>query len=135
MIRRRIPMDALQAGVYSILTTHGLDIPVYDAVPPGAVMPYITLGAFTWTRDGNKTVDWGRATLQIHIWSEEAGKTQVNQIANDVTALLTAWPLVLSADGFDVKEQDIEMIESFPDDGGGYHGVVTFVARIQNLGG
>lgn len=133
MIIRRIPMDTLQKGVYSLLTAYQ-DTPVHDDFSTEIAMPYITLGAFTWTRDGNKTVDWGRATIQIHIWSEYGGKTEVNNIANDVAAVLTAWPLVVDA-GFSVGEQDIEMVEAFPDDGGGYHGIVTFTAKIQNTGG
>ena len=135
MIRRRIPMDALQAGVYEILTTHDLDVSVYDEVPPGAHMPYITLGAFTCKNTGNKTADISDVSLQVHIWSEYAGKTEVNQIATDVTALLPSWPLDLSASRFNVMSQDVDFFEAFPDDGGGYHGVVTFAARIQNLGG
>ena len=133
MIIRRIPMDALQQGVYSLLTAYQ-DTPVHDDVSSDAAMPYITLGAFTWTRDGNKTVDWGRASIQIHIWSDYSGKAQVNNVANDIAAVLTAWPLTM-ASGFSVSEQDIEMVEAFPDEGGGYHGIVTFTAKIQNIGG
>lgn len=134
MIRRRIPMDALQKGVYEILTTHELGVPVYDEVPPDAAMPYITLGAFTCKNTGNKTADISDISLQVHIWSEYAGKTQVNTIANDVTALLTSWELDLSASGFNVMSQDVDFFEAFPDDGGGYHGVLTLVCRVQNTG-
>ena len=125
-------MDALQQSVHSVLTVNQ-DTVVYDDVPKDAVFPHITLGAFTWVPDKNKTVDWGRVSLQLHIWSEYSGKTEVNNIANDVTAVLTAWPL--SMPGFSVSEQDIEMFEAFPNEGGGYHGIVTFTAKIQNTGG
>jgi hypothetical protein len=135
MIRRRIPMDALQAGVYGILTEHDLDIPVYDSLPADASPPYIVIGAFTWRRDGNKTVDKGRATSQIHIWSAYAGKAEINQIMNDVTALLTSWRLDLSDADFVVLDQDVEMCEAFETEENGQHGVVTFVAEIQNIGG
>jgi len=134
VIIRRIPMDALQKGVYKILTTHSLDVPVYDDVPHNTKMPYITLGAFTCKNTGNKTTDISDVSLQVHIWSEYAGKTEVNQIANDVTALLTSWPLDLSASGFNVMSRDVNFFEAFPDDGGGYHGVLTLVCKIQNKG-
>lgn len=134
MIRRRIPMDALQQGVYSILSEKQTT-PVYDSIPSGAAMPYIALGAFTGKPKANKTVDFSRCTVQIHIWSAYSGKTEVNEIMNDISAVLTSWPIDLSAQNFNVMDQDIEMCEAFETEENGYHGVVTFVAEIQNLGG
>jgi len=133
MIIRRIPMNALQKGVYSILTQYQTT-PVYDDVPEGAALPYVTLGAFTCKPGGNKTADISDISLQIHVWSEYAGKSEVNGIANDVTAVLTSWPIDLSADGFSCLSQDVDFFEAFPEETAGYHGVVTFVARVQNVG-
>ena len=134
MIIRRIPMNALQKGVYSILSTKQTT-PVYDDVPPEAVLPYVTLGAFTCKQNGGKTSDISDISLQVHIWSEYSGKREVNEIANDVAAVLTAWPLDLVADGFKALSQDVDFFEAFPEDEGGYHGVITFVCRVQNVGG
>lgn len=134
MIIRRIPMDALQKGVFSLLSTKQTT-PVFDDVPEDAKFPFITLGAFTDKQTGNKTADIHDISLQIHIWSEYEGKKEVNEIANDVTAVLTSWPLDLSADGFNVMSQDVDFFEAFPEEVAGYHGVITFVAKIQNLGG
>lgn len=133
MIRRRIPMNALQRGVYSILTNQ--TTPVYDDVPPEAALPYVTLGAFTCKQTGSKTADISDVSLQIHVWSAYEGKREVNEIANDLTAVLTAWPLDLADDGFKALAQDVDFFEAFPADEGGYHGVITFVAKIQNTGG
>ena len=134
MIIRRIPMDALQQGVYSVLSEKQTT-PVYDDVPSGTAMPYITLGAFTCKNVGNKTTDISDISLQLHIWSEYSGKSEINEIANDVTAALTSWPIDLADAGFNVMAQDVDFFEAFPEDSGGYHGVITFVAKIQNLGG
>jgi hypothetical protein len=137
MIIRRIPLDALQQGVYDILTTNLTEedaIPIYDDVPDAAVCPYITLGAFTNKFGGSKDVDISDVSLQIHIWSEYSGKTEVNTIANNVANVLTSWIIVLSAEGFNVIEQGIDMFEAFPEETTGYHGVLTFVARVQNIG-
>ena len=134
MIIRRIPMITLQKGIYSILSRYQTT-PVYDDVPSDAVLPYITLGAFTDKQTGNKTADIHDISLQIHIWSEYEGKKEVNEIANDITAVLTSWPLDLSAEGFNVMSQDVDFFEAYPEETAGYHGVITFVAKIQNLGG
>jgi hypothetical protein len=134
MIIRRIPMNALQKGVYSILSTKQTT-PVYDDVPGDAVLPYVTIGAFTCKPIGGKTSDISDISLQLHIWSDYSGKMEVNGIANDITAVLTSWPIDLSADGFNMMSQDVDFFEAFPEEVQGYHGIVTFVAKIQNLGG
>jgi hypothetical protein len=152
VIIRRIPMNALQKGVFSILATKQTT-PVYDDVPEYQMdaegnplfdeqrncipirFPYITLGAFTDKQVGNKTADIHDISQQIHIWSEYEGKKEVNEIANDITAALTSWPIDLSREGFDVMSQDIDFFEAFPEEKAGYHGVLTLVCKIQNLGG
>jgi hypothetical protein len=127
-------MNALQMGVFSILSEKQTT-PVYDDVPEDAELPYITLGAFTCKQVGSKTADITDISQQIHIWSQYEGKREVNEIANDITAVLTAWPIDLSDEGFKVMSQDVDFFEAFPEEAGGYHGVVTFTAKIQNLGG
>jgi len=130
-------MNALQKGVYSILMDKqkGDDVfPVYDDVPKDAVFPYVTIGAFTCKQIGNKSADISEISLQLHIWSEYSGKMEVNKVADNITAILTSWPLDLSDDGFNVGSQDVDFFEAFPEEIQGYHGVVTFVARVQNIG-
>jgi len=133
MIIRRIPMAALQKAVFGILSTKQTT-PVHDDVPPNAKLPYITFGAFTCKQTGSKTVDMSDISLQIHVWSEYEGKKEVNEIANDITAVLTAWPLDLSDDGFNAMSQDVDFFEAFQEETTGYHGVITFVSKIQNTG-
>lgn len=133
MIIRRIPMNALQEEAFKLLQGKQTTV-VYDDVPQEAKLPYITFGAFTCKQSGNKTVDISDISLQIHVWSEYEGKSEVNEIADDVIAVLTAWPIDLSTDGFTVLSQDVDFFEAFAEDVGGYHGVITFVAKIQNIG-
>lgn len=137
MIIRRIPLDALQQGVYTILTekqTGDDAVPVYDDVPEGAACPYITLGAFTNKFGGSKSTDISDVSLQIHIWSDYSGRAEINRIANDLIAILTSWSIDLSTEGFSVMEQSVDMFEAFSEETYGYHGVLTLVARIQNTG-
>lgn len=130
----RIPLNALQAALYAALTTYQ-GTPVYDGVPEEAALPYITLGAFTCKPNGAKLTDIADLSLQVHVWSEYRGKREVNEIANGVVAVLASVPLDLSADNFAVLAQDVDFFEAFDEDNGGYHGVVTLVARVQNIGG
>ena len=94
MIIKRIPMNALLKAVFAILTEKQ-STPVYDEVPETAVAPYITLGAFTSKSIGNKLADLSDISLAIHIWSEYNGKAEVKEIADDITAVLTTWKLLL----------------------------------------
>lgn len=127
-------MNPLQERVFELLSTKQTTS-VYDDVPEDATFPYITLGAFTCKRIGNKTVDIYDISQQIHVWSEYEGKKEVNEIADDITAVLTNWYIDLSTNGFKVLSQGVDFFEAFPEEIGGYHGVLTLVARIQNLGG
>lgn len=131
---KRIPLVPLQKAIYADLLQYQTT-PVYDDVPHNAKLPYITLGSFTCKNNGAKNTEISDVTLQIHIWSEYSGKAEVNEIANDVIAVLSAVPMDLSADNFKTMIQEIDFFEAFPEESAGYHGVITFVAKIQNLGG
>lgn len=144
-------MNALQKGVYSILS-HYQTTPVYENVPDAqydaegnpilgndgkplpVARPYITLGPFLYKRIGNKTVDASNISQKILIWSDN-GKEEVNTIVNEIIAVLTAWPIDLEADGFNVWSWDFSSFEAFTENAGGYQGTVVFDAKIENLGG
>lgn len=133
IILRRIPMTALQKGLFFLLSS-GQTTPVYDDVREDAPMPYITLGAFTCKHNGVKTADIWDTSIQIHIWSEYEGKTEVNDVANDIATVLSSAVIDLSVEHFKVLSQDVDMFEAFPEEEFGYHGIVTLVCKIQNLG-
>ena len=134
-MKMRIPLVVFQAAMYSLLTGYGQEVPVYDDVPPGAVAPYITLGAFTCKQNGAKGLSSWDISQQIHIWSDYQGKKEVNSIADDISSLLTSYQLNLAAAHFNVQSQDVDFFEAFEEEEGGYHGVVTFIAKITDLGG
>lgn len=131
---KRIPLVAFQTALYSLLKSYGQTVPVYDDVPANANLPFITLGGFTSKQVGSKTTNCWDISQQIHLWSDYHGKKEVNQMADDVASLVTAYKLNL-APPFDVISQDVDFFEAFEEDEGGYHGVVTLVARIQDIGG
>jgi hypothetical protein len=134
---KRIPLTALQKALYGLLTEKQIApiTPVYDEVPEDAVLPYITLGAFTCKPNGAKgNTDISDVSLQLHIWSEYSGKLEVNGIAEDIITIIENFKIDLSVSNFEVTSQAYDMFEAFPEEIAGYHGVVTFVAKIQNLG-
>lgn len=136
---KRIPLNVLQAGIYRLLTQYPSTVndravPVYDDIPKGAILPYISFGAFTCRSQTEKTVDVSNVSLQIEIFSEYEGKKEVNEIANDLITVFGAFMPDLSADGFKIIEQSITMFESFTEaEFDGYRGVITYDAKIQNM--
>lgn len=129
---KRIPLIALQKAIYEALTQYQTT-PVYDDVPSEAELPYITFGAFTAKSVSTKVNDISEISLQLHIWSEYEGKSEVNEIANDVITVLSVVKANLNADKFTVMSQEIDFFEAFPGEEAGYHGVITLVCKIQNL--
>lgn len=132
-LMKRIPLVAFQTALYTLLKSYGQTVPVYDDVPANAKLPFITLGGFTSKQVGSKTTNCWDISQQIHLWSDYNGKKEVNEMADNVSSLVTAYKLTLS--GFDVLSQDVDFFEAFEEEEGGYHGIVTFIARIQDLGG
>ena len=134
IIKKRVPLVAFQTAMYALLTA-GQTTPVYDDVPEDAVLPYVTFGGFTAKQSGTKTTNCWDISQQIHIWSEYQGKKEVNSIADDVSTVLSSVMLDLSAAGFKVIAQDVDFCEAWEEDDGGYHMAITFVAKVQDLGG
>lgn len=128
---RRIPLNVFQKAIYERLSSCQ-DVPVYDHVPQASTkLPYITFGSFTSKNSGSKVDDISDVTINIDIWSAQKGRKQVNEIANDIIMVLQAAPLEL-ADGFRFMGGEVDFFEAFQDDEYGYHGVITFLAKIQN---
>lgn len=132
MIIRRLPLNPLQKGVYEILATKQTT-PVYDCVAEDAIFPYIAFSDYEFEVEGSKTSDISVITLEIEIWSDYAGKAVINDVAEDIIAVLTAWNIDLSADGFNVLSQDVRGGKGARHEGL-FYGVVYFTARVQNIG-
>lgn len=132
---KRIPLNALTKDLY-ILLSDNLSVPVYDDVPEDAALPYITFGAFTCKSAGTKVNDISDVTINIDIWSEYQGKSEVNTIAHDVIGLLNQLDsnsVDLSSDNFAFLAGEVDFFEAYPEDDNGYHGVITYLCKIGNL--
>ena len=134
----RIPMIAFQTAVFEILSTKQTT-KVYDDVDSesgeDAGYPFVSFGAYRCEPDGAKNAVIFNVTLNLEIWSEYEGKKEINEIADDLAAVYTAWPLDLTTAGFNAIDQGIESLEAFPEDKRGYHGTLAVTAKIQYLGG
>lgn len=128
---KRIPLNAFAKAAYALLTAHQTTS-VYDDVPENAVAPYISFGLFTAKEAGTKVNDISDVTLNIDIWSDYSGKKEVNEIANDVIEVLNTGAFTLD-DDFKFISGQVDFFESFAEDDAGYHGVITYLAKIKNI--
>lgn len=132
---KRIPLNVLTKELYELLTAN-LTVPVYDDVPYDAVLPYVTFGLFTCKTAGTKVNDISDVTINIDIWSDYQGKSEVNTIAHDVIGLLNqldSTTVDLSSDNFAFLAGEVDFFEAFAEDGNGYHGVITYLCKIGNM--
>ena len=128
---KRIPLNAFAKAMYNLLSTYQTT-PVFDDVPDDVQAPYITFGLFTSKDAGTKTSDISDSTLTIDIWSDYNGKKEVNEIANDVIEVLNTGAFTLD-DDFKFISGQVDFFESFAEDDAGYHGVITYLAKIKNI--
>jgi hypothetical protein len=133
IILRRIPMTALQTGLFNLLSD-GQTTPVIDNVPEDAVLPYIQIGAFTCKNISDKTTDIWDCSIQINIFSDYKGKAEINNIANDIVTVLSSTIVDMSADKFIALSLDVDFFETWQEEEFGYRGVVTIVVKVQNVG-
>ena len=122
---------ALQRGLHAALTgdagVMAVLSGVFDAVPPGAVLPYATIGTDVVTDWSRKDSDGREHRFQVSIWDGSAGTSGLKAAMAAVEAAVVAMPVVLVGwrivglrflRGFVVRDAD-----------GPAQGVVEFRAR------
>nr|DAY80400.1 MAG TPA: hypothetical protein [Caudoviricetes sp.] len=140
MILYRLPLNALQKGLYTlingaIVTDSDNPVPVYDFIPTGQEeFPYIWLGRQEDKPDLiNKVQALHLITQEMDVWSTEAGKRECNEIMDDLVHLLTIRRPEMSA--FNVLAVDLidSSIEGEAYENGitAYHGKVVFSFLIE----
>lgn len=134
----RIPMMVFQEAVYELLSAKQ-GAKIYDDVGAAndekIIFPCVSFGPYKCEPNGGKNIVIFDVTLALEIWSEYEGKKEINEIADDLSAVYTAWHLKLEDKGFCVIDQGIESLEAFPEEEHGYHGTLTIAAKIQQIGG
>lgn len=122
------PLLPLQKAIYNRLKTT-LSCPVYDAVPDGAAMPYVTLGEDTGIDWSTKLETGQEVTHTLHVWSSYNGAAEVKEIVDNVIKQITATPLEVT--GFYMVMTVLDMVEIMRDPNGYRHGVIRFRFKIQ----
>jgi len=124
----RSPLLALQKAIYDRLS-QALTCTVYDSVPQGAAMPYVTIGEDTAIDWSTKLENGQEVTHTLHIWSDYEGAKEVKQITDDVIQAITSQPLAL--EGFYMVIAALDMTEVIRDPDGYRHAVIRFRFKIQ----
>lgn len=103
---------------------------VYDEVPRGAPLPYITFG-LTTERDWSSGSDQGSEHLvTLHVWSQAAGRKQTAEVIEALRSALHDTPLTLT--GHRLVNLRHEFSESRREaDGEGFRGLVRLRAVTE----
>lgn len=129
---KRIPNMAITKALVALLRAH-LDVPVTDHIDEDSPLPYVSIGAFSCEDDRTKVDDLLKCSIDLHIWSEYAGKAQVNAVAEEIITLLNAEDIDISGDGFAIYDGRIAQYEAYEEDMYGYNGIITLEMSVQNL--
>jgi hypothetical protein len=108
------------AGVNAIIAGR-----IYDAVPGGAVKPYLSFGPFQMLPEHGSCLDGGEAFVTLDGWAAGPDTVQVKQLGAAVAKALDLAPIVLDAPPR-LVEMTIEQTQYMRDpDGITAHAVIT----------
>lgn len=129
---RRLPNNIVHKALIAFLRKE-CTCPVYDFVPEGVVLPFVTLGNINAEDKSTKSDDIIHMTVQIHIWSTYRGRYEINSLAEKIINALSSKQLDLSEEDFYSNAQGVDFYESYPEEDSGYNGVITFELLVQNM--
>lgn len=94
----------MQKALYERLSASpgGLSVPVYDFVPDGTPLPYVTLGTAVETRFDVHNRGGRELLLVLDVWSRESGFKEAQAIAVELDELLDRQQYALSVPGWSV---------------------------------
>jgi hypothetical protein len=129
---------ALQKSVHGVLTADAAVLAllggphVYDDVPRGASLPYLTFGLSTerdWSTGGEEGMEH---VLTLHVWSEAGGRKETHEIIGAVRAALHDAALALAGHRLVNLRHELTDARREPD-GETYHGIVRLRAVTEPL--
>jgi hypothetical protein len=130
------PALDLQSAIYNALTNHAsilaeLNGPhVFDDVPQGTTLPYITIGDIE-TRDWDTQTSTGHEHMvSLHVWSRHRGRKQVQSLIASIDDALDDKALSLQNHGL-VNLRVVFWSALRDIDGKGYHGIIRLRAVTE----
>ena len=127
-----VPLVSLQKALFKCLK-NGQDKKIYGKVPQSVYYPYITIGSVTAKPVAVKDLVIWTCTVNIDVWGSPDDKEGVNEVLNDISALITFHGQDLDVKDYQVIGAQIDLVEAFPAQDGGYHGTETAVFQIQKI--
>ena len=104
---------------------------IYDAVPGGAVKPYLSFGPFQLLPEHGDCLDGGEAFITLDGWAAGPDTVAVKQLGTAVARALDLAPIVLDG-GQRLVEMSIEQTQYLRDpDGITAHAVITVHAWTE----
>lgn len=127
---------ALQKAVFSALSSDGTLLSllggakIFDDVPQETALPYVTFGQ-TSSRDWSTGTEEGEEHIMtLHVWSEAAGRKEVNSILGEVKRVIAG--ASIAAGEHRLINLRLEFAESRREaDGETYHGVARYRAVTE----
>jgi hypothetical protein len=131
---------ALQQSIFAALTADAAlttllgGARIYDDVPQGTGLPYLTLGHTTerdWSTGGDPDTDDGREhILTLHVWSDAKGKKQTHDIIGAIRSALHDQTLTLTGHRLVNLRHEFSEARRNPD-GETIHGLARFRAVTE----
>ena len=134
MIKKRLPLQALQKAVRDILTACQTT-PIHEHVDDKAKLPFIVFGEISVSPDDAKDVTLCTAAMELEIYSGTNSRTEINGILDDVATVLTAARLDMQAAGFAVCDQEITEVRTNQQEIRGYSATLRLEVQIQDMEG
>jgi hypothetical protein len=103
---------------------------VYDDVPQGSPLPYVTLGRATAQDWSMGSEDGTEHVFTVHVWSGARGKKQAHEILGAIRAALHDQPLSLAGHDLINLRHEHSEIRRDPD-GETVHGIARFRAVTE----
>ncbi len=131
---RRFPNHAITKALVALISDNS-EIPITDHVDDDIALPYVVVGDINTSETDAKDEKISTSIVQIDIYSDYMGRSELDGIAEDITDILYDDNTVIdmSADDFQVIDGRIRSFETYEEEQYGYIGTITMEMVIQDL--
>jgi hypothetical protein len=105
---------------------------IFDDVPQGTALPYVTLGQATLRDASTATEDGTEHVVTVHVWSDARGKKETHAILAAIRAALHDAPPALAGHRLVNLRHELSEVRREPD-GATIHGLARFRAFTEPI--